>query len=116
MQVLNATITIRHDQTADLIKGLLCGLADVVSVQFSSLEPAADSVLDQAEPPQAAAAPQKRPTLAELDAFAATDPDIQGFHIKPEEADWSWLPEGKTKDTVTMADIRDMRLQERYGI
>jgi hypothetical protein len=110
------TATIKNDQTASVLEALMRSIEDVITVKLSAPEPAADSVSDEAKPPQAVAAPQNRPTLAELDAFAATDPDIQGFHIKPEEADWSWLPEGKTKDTVTMADIRDMRLKERYGI
>jgi hypothetical protein len=115
MQTLNASITIKHSQTANLIKGLLRGLADVVSVQFSTPDHAADSILDTVEAPQSAAAPRERPTLAELDAMIAADPEIQAYHRDMENADWSWLSEGKTKDTVTMADIRDMRLKERYG-
>jgi hypothetical protein len=57
----------------------------------------------------------KRLTLSQLDAMITADPDIQAYHRAMENADWSWLPEGKTKDTVTMADIRDLRLKERYG-
>jgi hypothetical protein len=110
------TATIRNDQTATVLEALMRSIADVITVRLSAPEPASNSVLDKVEAPQTAAAPRKRPTLAELDAMIAADPDIQAYHHDMENADWSWLPKGTTKDTVTMADIRDMRLKERYGI
>jgi hypothetical protein len=30
--------------------------------------------------------------------------------------DFSWLPEGLTRENITMKDIRALRLGERYGI
>jgi hypothetical protein len=113
MQTL--TVTMQDDQAASALLTLLRGMARV-SVRLVSQEPTPASVSGEYEAPQSVAAAPKRYTLAELDAIVANNPDISALHGKPGEADWSWLPAGKTKDTVTLDDIRDMRLKERYGI
>jgi hypothetical protein len=110
------TATIKNDQTATVLEALMHSIADVITVRLSAPEPAIGSVLDKAEPPQTTAAPRKRPTLAELDAFAAADPDISALDGCLENADWSWLPEGKTKDNFTIDDIKEAKMRERYGI
>jgi hypothetical protein len=35
---------------------------------------------------------------------------------QPVELDWSWLPEGKTPETVTKEDFRALAIKEKYGI
>jgi hypothetical protein len=62
-----------------------------------------------------AAANPERPKLsrAEIDEMAKTDPVIQSLTgcIKG-----AWLPPPLTRENVTMKDIRELRLKERYGI
>jgi hypothetical protein len=54
-------------------------------------------------------------TRAEIDA-ARQDPVIRRMAELAEQMDFSWLPEGLTRENITMKDIRALRLKEKYGI
>jgi hypothetical protein len=58
---------------------------------------------------------KKKITLAELDAFAASDPVMKRLSGALEHGgDWSWLPPPLTKENLTMHDITGLRLKEKY--
>jgi hypothetical protein len=52
-------------------------------------------------------------TRAEI-AAAGQDPVIRELDSLPFDADWSWLPEGMTPETLTGKDIRALRIEEMY--
>lgn len=54
-------------------------------------------------------------TRAEIEA-ARQDPVIRRMAELAEQMDFSWLPEGLTRENITMKDIRALRLREKYGI
>jgi hypothetical protein len=54
-------------------------------------------------------------TRAEIEA-ARQDPVIRRMAELAEQMDFSWLPEGLTRENITMKDIRALRLKEKYGI
>ena len=62
--------------------------------------------------------PLPKVTRAQLDEWAERrkhDPVWQVLD-QPVEPDWSWLPEGLTPETLTVKDIRALRIKEKYGI
>jgi hypothetical protein len=52
-------------------------------------------------------------TQAEIEA-ARQDPVIRRMAELAEQMDFSWLPEGLTRENITMKDIRALRLKEKY--
>jgi hypothetical protein len=54
-------------------------------------------------------------TRAEIEA-ARQDPVIRRIAELVEPMDLSWLPEGLTRENLTMKDVRALRLKEKYGI